>query len=465
MAARHSWTVAVLCLSFLCSSLLSEQPETQAVPPARASAAAPTDLEQIVVRAKQAVFPSVVFVKPVLETFEGGEKKAHEVAGSGVIISPAGECLTNWHVVEKARRIRCLLYDGRSMDARVIGQDKETDLALIQLDVGAGTPALPAARLGNSDAMSEGDFVMAMGAPWGMSRSVSLGIIMCTRRYLPGGSEHVLWLQTDASLSPGNSGGPLVNVEGEVIGINTAAALLAGDLGFALPSNLIKELLPQLRAGGELQRSWSGLRLQPLNDFERDMYFGGDRGVIVAGSDPGSPAEQAGFQVGDRILELNGAPVTARSAEDLPAIRQAFARLPKGEVAVLKVERAGSVLAVELTPRMKGEVEGEELECARWQMTVKTINRFADPDLYFHRQTGVFVSGVKEPGNARASGLRVNDILLTVDGRAIGSLDEMKKVYEELSEPGKGKTKAVVEVLRNGLQRVVVLDYSWKYEE
>jgi serine protease Do len=417
------------------------------------------------VRAKQAVFPSVVFVKPVLETFEGGEKKAHEVAGSGVIISPAGECLTNWHVVEKARRIRCLLYDGRSMDARVIGQDKETDLALIQLDVGAGTPALPAARLGNSDAMSEGDFVMAMGAPWGMSRSVSLGIIMCTRRYLPGGSEHVLWLQTDASLSPGNSGGPLVNVEGEVIGINTAAALLAGDLGFALPSNLIKELLPQLRAGGELQRSWSGLRLQPLNDFERDMYFGGDRGVIVAGSDPGSPAEQAGFQVGDRILELNGAPVTARSAEDLPAIRQAFARLPKGEVAVLKVERAGSVLAVELTPRMKGEVEGEELECARWQMTVKAINRFADPDLYFHRQTGVFVSGVKEPGNARASGLRVNDILLTIDGRAIGSLDEMKKVYEELSEPGKGKTKAVVEVLRNGLQRVVVLDYSWKYEE
>ncbi len=458
-------SAVIVSLFFLCVPVEAPQGLGQPESPITATAPAAADLRQVIIRAKDRVFPAVVFVKPTVEKFERGEKRAHELAGSGVISSPTGEVLTNWHVVEKALRIRCLLFDGRSMEARLLGKDKETDLALLQLELPEGSGDLPAAELGDSDLVSEGDFVMAMGAPWGMSRSVSLGIIMCTRRYVPVHSEYALWLQTDASLSPGNSGGPLVNVDGQVIGINTAASLYGGDLGFALPSNLIKELIPQLRGGGEIKRSWTGLRLQPLNDFERDMYFGGDRGVIVAGCDPGSPAGEAGLQVGDRILRLNEEQLTALSAEDLPAIRRKLAGLPTDRAATLEVERAGESLALSLTPRIKGEVEGEEFECKGWQMTVKTINQFANPGLYFHRQQGVFISGVKGPGNAEASGLMSRDIVVKVDGQEITTLDELKQVYERLWEHRKEKSKVVVEVIRSGLRRLVVLDYSWEYEE
>jgi len=133
---------------------------------------------------------------------------AQEVAGSGVIISKGGEVLTNWHVVDKAIEVRCLLSDGRPLDAKVLGTDKDTDLALLQLEKPSGGALLPMAALGHSSLLKEGDFVMAMGAPWGMARSVSIGIISCTARFLATSSEYSLWLQTDASICPGNSGGP-----------------------------------------------------------------------------------------------------------------------------------------------------------------------------------------------------------------------------------------------------------------
>lgn len=458
-------SAVIVSLFFLCVPVEAPQDLGRSQPPLTTTGPATVDLREVIARAKDRVFPAVVFVKPTVEKFERGEKKTHELAGSGVIVSPTGEVLTNWHVVEKALRIRCLLFDGRSVEARLLGKDKETDLALLQLEGSEGSGDLPAAELGDSDLVAEGDFVMAMGAPWGMSRSVSLGIIMCTRRYIPVHSEYALWLQTDASLSPGNSGGPLVNVDGQVIGINTSASLYGGDLGFALPSNLIKELIPQLRGGSEIERSWTGLRLQPLNDFERDMYFGGERGVIVAGCDPGSPAGEAGLQVGDRIVRLNEEELTALSAEDLPAVRRRLAGLPRDRAATLEVDRAGESLSLSLTPRVKGEIEGEEFECKGWQMTVKVINQFADPDLYFHRQQGVFISGVKDPGNAEASGLMTKDIVVKIDGQETTTLDELKQVYERLWKHRKEKNKVVVEVIRSGLGRLVVLDYSWEYEE
>ena len=188
-------------------------------------------------------------------------------------------------------------------------------------------------------------------------------------------------------------------------------------------------------------------------------------GVIVAGCDPGSPAGEAGLQVGDRILRLNEEQLTALSAEDLPAIRRKLAGLPTDRAATLEVERAGESLGLSLTPRIKGEVEGEEFECKGWQMTVKTINQFANPGLHFHRQQGVFISGVKAPGNAEASGLMSRDIIVKVDGQEITTLDELKQVYERLWEHRKEKNKVVVEVIRSGLRRLVVLDYSWEYEE
>jgi serine protease Do len=171
------------------------------------------DFRDVVRRAKDKVFPAVVFIKCVRESHELGKKQSQEVAGSGVLVSDRGEILTNWHVVDKAVEVRCLLYDGRAFDATVAGSDKDLDIALVRLDISRCDGKLPYAELGDSERLREGDFVMAMGAPWGLARSVSIGIVSCTRRYLVDNSEYSLWLQTDAAISPGNSGGPLINTD------------------------------------------------------------------------------------------------------------------------------------------------------------------------------------------------------------------------------------------------------------
>src|SRR5262249_49938605 len=149
--------------------------------------------------------------------------------------------------------VRCLLSDGRPMNAKVLGSDKDTDLALLQLDAPTGAGPLPSAAFGDSLALKEGDFVMAMGAPWGLNRSVAIGIISCSRRYLSDISEYSLWLQTDAAINPGNSGGPLVNTDGRIVGINARGmGGWAEGMGFAIPSETIGHLLPQLREHGHV---------------------------------------------------------------------------------------------------------------------------------------------------------------------------------------------------------------------
>ncbi len=422
------------------------------------------DFRQIVSSAKDKVFPAVVFVKVLRESHESGKKLTEEVVGSGVIIAPSGEVLTNWHVVEKATEIRCLLFDGRAVEAKVLGSDKDTDLALLKLQLPPDTQS-PYAELGDSTALHEGDFVMAMGAPWGLNRSVSIGIVSCTSRFLPDMSQYSLWLQTDAAICPGNSGGPLVNTAGQVMGINALGTVMGGDMGFAVPSETIRLLLPQLREHGKVNWSWTGLQLQPLKDFNKNIYFDAADGVIVAETDPESPARRAGIQATDRIVKVNGQAVTAEREENLPAVRRMLGLLPKDQTASLELVRGGKVITLALTPREKGKVEGEELECRRWDLTVKVINQFDNPDLYFHRKSGVFVFGVKYPGNANSAGLERNDILVKIDDKEIATLEDVAAIYKEAMDNLSARHRAVLTILRNGLERKVVLDYSRDYEQ
>jgi len=423
------------------------------------SALARLDFRQVISGAKDKVFPAVVYIKVLQETHESGQKISQEVSGSGVIISETGEVLTNWHVVDKAADVRCLLLDGRGVDAKVVGSDKDVDLALLQLQLPAGAKT-PFAVLGDSDKLKEGDFVMAMGAPWGLSRSVSMGIIACARRFLPGASQYSLWLQTDASISPGNSGGPLVNTAGEVIGINSRGAVVGGDIGFAVPASIIRDIVEQIRKFGRVNWSWTGLQLQPLKDFDRNIYFDATEGVIVADTDPESPARRAGIQARDRIVKIDGKAVTAVTDEDLPAIRRMLGLLPKRQKVPIELVRGDKPLTVEIEPREKGKVEGAELDCPRWDLTVREINQFDTPDLYFYRPKGVFVYGVKGPGNAELAGLRPLDILVKIDGREVTALDDVRAIHKEALEGLKTKHRAIFSVLRNGLVRQVVLDYS-----
>ncbi len=422
------------------------------------------DFRRIVRQAKAKVFPAVVFVKCVREGHETGKRESQEVSGSGVIISHGGEVLTNWHVVEKAVSVRCLLYDGRAFTAKVLGQDKDIDLAMLQLEGVDGDP-FDHAEIGDSNALEEGDFVMAMGAPWGMSRSVSIGIVSCVRRYLPDHSEYSLWLQTDAAISPGNSGGPLVNTDGQVVGINTRGVMVGGDMGFAIPSDTMMHFVSQIRDHGKVDWSWTGLQLQPLRDFNRDIYFDADHGVMVAGTDPDSPAETAGLRAKDRVVKVNGAPVDAMTEEDLPHLRRLFGMLTKDAPADVELIRGGETVRVQLTPREKGRVEGEELDCPRWDLTVKTINQFDNPELHFHCQEGVFIYGIKMPGNASSSNLQEHDIILSIDGKAVKTLQDVKDIHTATLAEVASKHRILFTVLRNGLMRQVVLDFAREYDK
>jgi serine protease Do len=420
------------------------------------------DFRAVVRKAKAKVFPAVVYVRCLRESHESGKKITQEVSGSGVIISAAGEVMTNWHVVDKSVEVRCLTFEGKAMDATVVGKDKDTDLALLQMKLPKDARLQAFARFGDSDRLVEGDFVMAMGAPWGLNRSVSIGIISCTTRYLEGSSEYSSWLQTDAAINPGNSGGPLVNTAGEVVGINTRGG--GTNLGFSVPAKTVQFIADQLRKNGKVDWSWTGLQLQPLRDFNRNAYFEGKDGVIVAGTDPESPARRAGIKLKDRILKINGQAVAAMWEEDLPAIRKLVGLLAKGKPAQLEIKRDDKLITIPMTPREKGKVEGEELGCPRWDMSVKSINQFDNPNLYFHRKKGVYVFATKYPGNASSAGLSVKDIIVKIGKDEIATLDDIKRVHKAALDNIKKKHKVLVVVLRGGLMRQVLLDFSRDHE-
>lgn len=417
------------------------------------------DFRKTVRFATNRVFPSVVFIRCIREGMEYGRTESESVSGSGLIISASGEVVTNWHVVNKASEIRCQLHDGRAFEATLLGSDKDTDLALLQLEE-VGDEALPTGLLGDSDVLVAGDFVMAMGAPWGLSRSVSIGIIATTHRFLDGNSEYSLWLQTDCAISPGNSGGPLVNTEGKVVGITSRGAMMGGDMGFAIPSRTVSLLVERIRKHGSANWSWFGLQLQPLRDFNRNMYFDGNEGVIIADTVPGGPGYKAGLRARDRILSFEGEPVAAVTEEDLPALRRRFGMTEKGKPAAILVQRGDVRREFTVTPTAKGEVEGEEFDCRRWNMTVKAINQFENPSLHFYRPEGVYVLGLSSPGNAIRAGLQTMDILVRIGEHEITTLDDVKQRYEALVEDAGATTQVILTVQRGSLRRQIVLDYS-----
>ncbi len=423
-----------------------------------------SEFQQIVRQAGERVFPAVVYIRVVSDDLESGKNSANAVSGSGVLISADGELLTNYHVIDKAREIRCLLHDGSAWPAKIVGSDKDLDLALLRLERSDDVPPLPFAPLAEKT-VNEGDFVMAMGAPWGLARSVSIGIISCANRYLPTNGKYTLWYQTDAAISPGNSGGPLVNTQGEVVGINTLGMLLGGAIGFTIPSPIIRIVLPRIREYGRVNWAWFGFQLQPLHDFDRNIYFNFSEGVMVSGTDPGSPARRAGFQPNDRIIAVNGQPVSAVNQEELPAIRRILGLLPFDEPVSFTVVRNDKTLTLSAAPRAKGRIEGDEVALSRWGFTAKAINRFDTPNLYFYQPEGVFVYGVENFGNAANARLMRNDIIQSIDGVPIKSLDELQRIYEEALRKLDTQTRVTISILRNGAPRQLVLDYLTDYHK
>ena len=417
------------------------------------------DFRQVVSEAKAAVAPSVVFIRVIYNDTESGRNRKGVASGSGVVISSDGEVLTNHHVIDKTSEIRCQLADGRSFPAKVLGKDKDLDIALLKLELPDGAEPPPVAKL-SPRRLEVGEVVLAMGAPWGLARSVSMGIVSCNDRFLEDCGDYTLWYQTDAAISPGNSGGPLVDTAGLVVGLNARGNMM-GAQGFTIPSETILEILPDLRRHGEAHWAWFGFRIQPLEDFKRNIRFDAKEGALVADVEQGSPAEKAGLKSNDLLLSVDGEKVTARFWEDIPAIERRLGRKEFEKPCAFVVMRGGKRIDVSVAPTEKGRVEGEEFACERWGLTAKEINRFYNPDLvFFAPDGGVYVSGLAWDGNAENCGFREKDIIVAIGGKDVKSVAEVKAEYEKSLAGLPDRTRIPIVVMRNGRRTTLVLDYT-----
>jgi serine protease Do len=261
--------------------------------------------------------------------------------GSGLIVEADGYILTNNHVVENARMIMVRLSDEREYEARVVGRGPRTDLALLRIPDGR---PLPTVKLGDSDRLRVGDWVLAIGNPFGLEQTVTAGIVSAKGRVI-GAGPYDDFIQTDAPINPGNSGGPLFNTQGEVVGINSAIFSQSGGsvgIGFAIPINLAKELVPQLKAKGRITRAWLGVGIAPVTpELAQKLGRAGRDGALIAEVVSNGPAARAGIRPGDVIVALQGRPI--RRGDELP---RATARAPVGSDVELRVFRDGKELTV-----------------------------------------------------------------------------------------------------------------------
>jgi Do/DeqQ family serine protease len=263
--------------------------------------------------------------------------------GSGVIIDKRGLVLTNFHVVKGADEIIIRLSDKREYRGQILGTDAKTDLAVVRFE--PDQHPLTVAPLGNSDSLRVGEWAIAIGNPFGLDQTVTVGVISATGRSDVGIATYENFIQTDASINPGNSGGPLVNLKGEVVGINTAIVAAGQGIGFAIPVNMVKRVVDQLVARGKVVRGWIGVALQPLSpELAQSLGLEGTQGAVVGSTIAGSPAAQAGLQQGDVILSYNRTPV-----EDYRHVQRLVAESAVGNKIVLEVFRKKQKIQVGLT--------------------------------------------------------------------------------------------------------------------
>ena len=362
--------------------------------------------------------------------------------GSGFIIDSDGSILTNNHVVENAQKIVVKLDDQQEYEAKVVGRDAKTDIAIIKINAKTN---LPAASFGDSDRVEVGEWVVAIGNPFGLDSTVTSGIVSAKGRHI-GQGPYDNFIQTDASINPGNSGGPLLNLRGEVIGINTAIFSRTGGnigIGFAIPVNLVKELLPQLRGKGKVTRGYLGVLIQKVTpEIAESLGMEKSTGALVANISKDGPAEKAGVKVGDVIVEFDGKEV--KDSGDLPII---VARTPVDKKVRMKVlrERKEVTLTVAVGELKEEEVVAAVPEKGELGMTVQRLTPQIAESLGLDKADGVVVTAV-EPGSAAdEAGIRRGDVIMEIDRKPIRSLDEYKKSVAAIR-----KGKGVLFLVRRG---------------
>jgi serine protease Do/serine protease DegQ len=353
-------------------------------------------------------------------------------SGSGVLVDPKGYILTNNHVIENAREITVRLSDSRKFPAKLVGRDPKTDLAVLKVEAPA---PLPVAELADSDRLRVGQWAIAIGNPFGLDRTVTVGIISATARNRVGVTTYENFIQTDASINPGNSGGPLLNLDGKVIGINTAIVASGQGIGFSIPINEAKAVMGQLIARGRVVRGWLGIVIQDVTD-ELAATFGvrERQGVLVADVMKGGPADGGGVRPGDVVVEFGGVRI-----REVPDLQRRVANIAPGQAAKLTVVRDSKPVALTVTV---GEMPAEEATPAAVEpgpdgfgLRTEPLSADLAERLKLPYSRGVVVVDVAAGGPADAAGLRRGDVILEVARQPVSDPAELRRALTALA-PG-----------------------------
>jgi serine protease Do len=383
-----------------------------------AAAAPSTDLEKRIVAVAEAVTPSVVHIQAIVKF----DDRRNEVTGSGLVVTEDGAILTNEHVVDDAEKITVSVPGRkRKYPARLIGTDRQTDIALLRIDHGADPP-FRAARL-SPDPVRVGQWVLAIGNPYGLDGTVSLGIVSAKGRNLEIPDLLNDFIQTDALIDRGSSGGPLVDLDGRVVGINSRGQ--GRGIGFTIPIDTAREVMAQLDNGG-IERGFLGVSLQPLGrDLADHLGLGDTSGVLISHVVPKSPADRAGLETGDVITRFEGRAIEAEEDEDLGGFQRQIARAVPGTKVELDYLRDGKPASAQIEIGEQPKIEGEQVETPVG-FYVKEIT----PTLArAHRLTstaGAFVAFVANGSPASEAGLRIGDVIVRIESADVSSLDEFR---------------------------------------
>jgi serine protease Do len=377
--------------------------------------------------------------------------------GSGFIITEDGYILTNNHVVEGMDEIKVKLTDDEEFTAKVIGRDPKIDVALIKIDA---KKKLPVVVLGDSDALEIGDWVVAIGNPFGLGHTVTAGIVSAKGRHgiIQGSYED--FIQTDAAINPGNSGGPLINLNGEVIGINSAIFSPQGafgtpgniGIGFAIPINMAKSVLTQLKETGKVVRGWLGVMIQPITpEIAEALNLEKQKGALIADVTPGSPAEKAGLQRGDIIIEFDG-----KKIDDYHNLPPIVAGTPVGKRAKVKIIREGktkelTIDVAEMPPDVSGEVTTEETASDEIGISVSDITNELAQRYDIREKEGVVVTDVTAGSMADMAGIQPGDLIVEVNKKQVRNTKDFNK---EIIKVGKGKS--VLFLIKRGNSTIYV---------
>jgi serine protease Do len=407
----------------------------------------PSATPRRVVDVTSRIFPAVVRLDVAQEIYAEGKRTVQRGIGSGVIIDNEGRILTNYHVAGRAAEIYVTLYSKERVHAKLIGDDHWTDLAIVQMDpdeLKEKKVEYRYAELGESKNLIPGQDVMAIGTPFGLARTMTLGVVSNNERTFYPERMHIdeyetgdfsNWIQMDTPINPGNSGGPLVDLTGKVVGINTRGG--GQNLNFAVPIDTAKEVIAKILATassdkkGRVDRSDLGIDLKPMQDLETFFGIDIDKGVLVNSVDRNSPAEKAGVKAQDILLDVSGKPMNVRFPEEIAPARKLIADLPIGTEVALTLKRGKETLhLVAKTEKLQGAV-GEEKEFKTWGVSVRDMTRTYANQMQLDDSTGVVVTTMSPGYPAAKAELQPGDVIRSINGKPVADLEAFTKIYDD----------------------------------